>query len=728
MNKNICYASTNHLILNDNLLFSESDNELENEYQIECKKIRDKWLTNLTNITIPQDVVDILSLGEKFNFKCDLEKKDYFDLLNCIQTSLHNLNNTPENSSDKIRRKIIGVINKHLHNKTHISHIDKIIDRKLKTTKKFIKDHPHLIFTRADKGNSTVINYKNDYNKKIEAQLMNKDAYIRVKKDPLNFLINAVTNFLLQWDRLNVFEFDDAFREIKLNIKNTVLALVYGLIKIHKYGFPIRIIVAFINSPLYNFDKCLTKFLQKYIKKPSSSIKNSLEIKKLLSNNIIPEDYELASLDVVAMFPSIPHNLVLEALDRNWEKIENKIPINKLQFLDGINFLLNSTYIKFNNKFYKQKKGLPMGFCSSPFFCELVMDHLEKVSLEKLKSNIVLNNFSNYFSNPPKDCKSPIILYKRYVDDIFLICNKNYIKKLTSVFNSYNENIQFTIENENKDNNSINFLDIKIFRNNNSFAETNWYRKDTFSARYINFFSHHPIKQKIAIIFNIIDKCILLADNKFHHDNINTAKLFLMANNYPLKFTEKYINKRLAYLTDKNRNLTSSDNMSKNILVVPFYKHMNNDIIMCLKNLNISVVNKITNKLNSLITLGKDKIKKTEKNNVIYKIKCKDCDFSYIGQTSRKLYKRVNEHKKAYKKRIKKSIFHIHRISKKHKINFNFKSIKILDSQSKLRKRLFSEMLHIHDCKFSLNKMQDTQNLKYFYKNTVDLINNRLSH
>ena len=103
-----------------------------------------------------------------------------------------------------------------------------------------------------------------------------------------------------------------------------------------------------------------------YIKKLFSSVKNSLEIKNFVSNNVVPEEYELVSLDVVAMFPSIPHSLVLEALDRNWESIENKIPINKLQFLNGINFLLSSTYINFNNKFYKQKKRPPNGFLLFP--------------------------------------------------------------------------------------------------------------------------------------------------------------------------------------------------------------------------------------------------------------------------------------------------------------------------------------------------------------------------
>ena len=124
------------------------------------------------------------------------------------------------------------------------------------------------------------------------------------------------------------------------------------------------------------------------------------------------DEYEIASLVVVVMmFPSIPHNLALEALDGNWEHLENKMPLTKLEFLNGINFLLNSTFIQFNNKFYRQKKGLSMDFCSSPVFSDLVMDHLEKVSLNKLKSSLVLSHDNNFFSSCEKAKRMQITCY-----------------------------------------------------------------------------------------------------------------------------------------------------------------------------------------------------------------------------------------------------------------------------------------------------------------------------
>ena len=333
---------------------------------LEYNTIKQNWLVNLTNITIPKEVCEILSLGDNFNFTNELNKSDYFELLKCLQFSMYRIIKR-NNNSDKIYRKVISAVNKNLHNKNHISYTDKQITKKLNLTKNFLKNNPDVLVTKANKGNSTVILTYEFYNNKVENELLNTDSYIHIDHDPLEGFTKQTLKFLKKWNNLRVFNCDECFVDIELDISNTNLPRAYALIKIHKNGFPIRIIVSFINSPLYIFDKCLTKFLQKYIKKPSSIVKNSKEIINLLKNNVIPDEYELASLDVVAMFPSIPHNLVIQAIERNWESLANSLPISKSEFLTGINFLLTSTYLQFNNKYYKQIKDLPMGFCSSPF-------------------------------------------------------------------------------------------------------------------------------------------------------------------------------------------------------------------------------------------------------------------------------------------------------------------------------------------------------------------------
>ena len=94
------------------------------------------------------------------------------------------------------------------------------------------------------------------------------------------------------------------------------------------------------------------------------------------------------------------------------------LPLTKNEFLGGIKFLLDSTYFKFNNKYYKQILGAPIGFCTSPWFADLVLEALENNALKKLNSSNVLNNIFIDWEN------KPVLFYKRYVDDFILISKK----------------------------------------------------------------------------------------------------------------------------------------------------------------------------------------------------------------------------------------------------------------------------------------------------------------
>ena len=139
--------------------------------------------------------------------------------------------------------------------------------------------------------------------------------------------------------------------------------------------------------------------------------------------------------------------------------IINSVPllINYVTSLEGIILLLDSTFLQFNNKYYKQIMDAPMGFCSSPWFADISLELLETLCLE----------------NYNKD----VLLYKRYVDDCLLIVKKEKIEEILCSFNSYNKYLQFTIEWET--NNSINFLDLQLIRTNNKII-TNWFRQKNY--------------------------------------------------------------------------------------------------------------------------------------------------------------------------------------------------------------------------------------------------------
>lgn len=62
---------------------------------------------------------------------------------------------------------------------------------------------------------------------------------------------------------------------------------------------------------------------------------------------------------------------------------------------------------------------------------------------------------------------------------------------------------------------------------------TGWHRKSIWSGRLLNFGSHHPIFNKLGIIFVLVDTAIKLSDIKFHYENLIIVKNTLLKNSYP---------------------------------------------------------------------------------------------------------------------------------------------------------------------------------------------------
>ena len=119
-----------------------------------------------------------------------------------------------------------------------------------------------------------------------------------------------------------------------------------------------------------------------------------------------------------------------------------------------------------------------------------------------------------------------------------------------------------------------------------------------------------------------------------------------------------------------------------------------------------------------MIIIGKDRVDKLQRNNVIYKIDCSDCDSTYIGQTKRKLSARIYEHERDVKRNTETSALALHSLKTLHK--FDFKNVHVLNTENNKNRREFLEMLNIHFYQNTINRVQDTQFLKQFYKFSID--------
>ena len=97
-------------------------------------------------------------------------------------------------------------------------------------------------------------------------------------------------------------------------------------------------------------------------------------------------------------------------------------------------------------------------------------------------------------------------------------------------------------------------------------------------------------------------------------------------------------------------------------LFLPYVQGLSEKIQIECRKLNVRTIFKSSGTLRSLSVLTRVKIKTPElmKKGVVYKIPCRDCETSYIGETGRTLQKRISEHKYAVKTNNRKNGIAVH--------------------------------------------------------------------
>lgn len=454
-------------------------------------QIKKKWINNLTNVQIPDNVMNILQIDEKFNLPTETKKLPVVDIVANLEPAIQELE--PEERMIA-RNSLCNALTNFKTAPRRFTSFEKVIRKQFMEAKKFLKEHPDILVTSADKGKITVLMSKLDYDAKMRVLLDENSTYTILDDDPTKRIEGRCNRLILKWKRLELISEEEA---TKLTRYNSICSRIYGKPKIHKANAPLRPIVSMIDSPTYNLSKMFATILKNVTGKSNRSVKNAYELKQAVANLKVPKNYILVSLDVVSLFTKIPKELVYQCVKDRWSSIEpfTKLPLDEL--LNGLKVVMENCVFQYKEIIYQQIFGSPMGSPGSPCFADLVMESLEEVVIKKLP-----------FKLP---------FYFRYVDDIITAIPKNMINETKEIFNSFNENIQFTIEVE--ENSRIAFLDIWLIRTEDGTIKTDWYHKETWSGRYLHFDSELPFSYKRNTISILVDKVIKLADSEFHQKN-----------------------------------------------------------------------------------------------------------------------------------------------------------------------------------------------------------------
>ena len=605
-----------------------------------CRKSRWKEIgrpdlvMNLSNYNLTDTETEALSLGLKFS-----TGGGRYQLTDLISR------NYRHTDSDFTKGFIQGI----LISATTPSNFESSIPKRYVLALKKLKRNNNIHITPSDKSGGIVIMDRNNYIDKMSTLLQEDKTYSKTNEKTI---LLAIQSFNKSYKNLTSQE--NPFWKSLIEYHPRIPSM-YGLPKTHKTNIPLRPITSSIGSTPHRIAKAIANILSPFLGSISQShIANSGELLNRLKH-IDTTTMSLASLDVTSLFTNVPVTKCLESLTTHLkEKVNTPLPLPIDKIIKICTLCTNLNFFQFEDSFYKQTSGLPMGSPLSPVLACLYLETLESGPFE-----YIIPRNSHYF---------------RYIDDVLFLHPQNVnIPNLVKSLSSVEPSINFTFETEY--NHRLPFLDILIHKDETGFSY-NVYRKPTNQNDYIHFFSHHSNKIKSGIIIGSYLRALRICSHQFLQTEESHIEKIFKSLSYPAHFILNA--RRKAYkIHNRNNNIqnnsnnvshnnnstntTSNKNHSKNsnnknnpankIMDSPNDRYLvlpNNKVsTMLAENLKIQGFKLVTTTSDTIRSLlNKQKHIHTDPEAGIYEIPCASCDLAYYGQSARNLRKRINEHKR----------------------------------------------------------------------------------
>nr|VZI01861.1 unnamed protein product [Spirometra erinaceieuropaei] len=234
-----------------------------------------------------------------------------------------------------------------------------------------------LVIVPADKGRSTVVLDRTDYNQKAKSLLEDRQSYVPCESNPMKTLTREINATLLAMENSGAISPID---RRMARAQETALARFYGLPKVHKEGAPLWPILSLKGTPTYGLAKWLFQRLKFLTSDSNTTVSSSTQfLEKLKGVSLLPSDI-MVSFDVTSLFTSIPQDLAVETIElllqEKYDETENRL--GHAQIIQLLKFCLK-TYFTFDGTIYEQVKGTPMGSPISGLIAEAVLQRLESL-------------------------------------------------------------------------------------------------------------------------------------------------------------------------------------------------------------------------------------------------------------------------------------------------------------------------------------------------------------
>ena len=289
---------------------------------------------------------------------------------------------------------------------------------------------------------------------------------------------------------------------------------------------PLRLVSSARNGPLYRLEKWisphLTTLSQEYLGdeyvRDTPDLTNHLES---LNYDVKCDDYNLFTLDVVQLYPSINPHLCRDAIDdalRTSQKTSDNMKTTLSKMSD---LILSNSYVHYDNEDHQIDKGIATGGCTSRQKADIFMKWL----------------FSNHVNPLLPYWDELIKLWKRFIDDILGLWKgpessfRKFILDLNELTQPFG--IKFDGEQFGKE---VTFLDINVYFDENNKLQHKLHIKPTDSRRYLNTNSYHdPAVFKSVPLSQIIRVSNRNSVPKNRAEDIEQLKNDLMKSGYTPK-------------------------------------------------------------------------------------------------------------------------------------------------------------------------------------------------
>ena len=402
----------------------------------------------------------------------------------------------------------------------------------------------------------------------------------------------------------------------------------------------------------------------------------------------------LVSLDVEAMFPSIPTQqavaLIRSLLQDNRDALADVTCLKPDAVADLLDISIRNCHAVVQDgdreRWFRQTTGLAMGKSFSPVVADLYMGHWER-DLEHLAST----------------CGGRVHSFCRYADDCLVLfegSDENFNIWVNSL-NDKDQNIKVTKEIE--ENRQLPYLDIMITRGEDKFR-TKVYRKACATNQVPAFNSYtDPRYLRSAIRSDCIRAIRYCSSSKDRQQEFAFIRRKFHQYGYPLTLISTTLQKTTADLQLKARALPAPAGTGAHPppvrLSVPFAGSCFYQLRRAASKIGIQLVSKPPMTIGSVIcSKAKHHLPQQQQSNVVYRIECSckvdDEPVIYIGETDRELETRVREHRESWtgavRSKAASSAFSTHR-----DCTPSFDDVKILNRAAHHQMRLLLESAYI---------------------------------